>query len=183
MISIDRAKTILECYGGHPAAWPQPEKEDLQQAIAHSNALKILQQEAQALDEFMSFNNVEKKHLTESKCAAQIMANLPKQNHSIEQLSINYIENMSVVYKQYINVFRPILLAASIVLVVIGLSNSFKSLEHRKVKNQETKLLSLSEYMDLYVDDGLDISNETSDEADELEILAFLDPQIMEDNN
>jgi len=50
-ITLMRAKTILEVYGGSPAAWPVEERTAMLSSIARSAQLQKLQQEAERIDD------------------------------------------------------------------------------------------------------------------------------------
>ena len=54
LISPERVKTILDCYGSNPDAWPEDEKVAALSLIQHSSELRELQQEAVKLDGFLS---------------------------------------------------------------------------------------------------------------------------------
>lgn len=54
LISPERVKAILDCYGSDPAAWPQDEKVAALTLIQHSSELRDLQLEAAKLDRLLS---------------------------------------------------------------------------------------------------------------------------------
>jgi len=177
MISVDRAIKIIQCYGAYPLAWPDHERKDMQQLLLDSKSLSDMQKEALTLDKFMRFPEQKEQELFEWESVVlcdQIITNLPKQELEIESVRIKILDKLRVVRKAYVETMQPILLVASVVLVIIMLlSGSF--VDNKK----EVTPLSLADYMVLYVDDRL---NEEIEMVEELEVLAFLEPQVLEES-
>lgn len=165
MISVDRAKKIINCYGAHPSAWPEQERHAVQQLLLNYKNLKTLQKKAIVLDELIihpeqrKLQNREMDH----QCSYKIMAALPEQQ-KIEQISQPLINKDK-------QTFKYMALAASIAFTVIGISNN--SLFSHTDTNIEQ--FSLSEHIAVYTNDFSVIEDE------QLEMLAFLEPQILED--
>lgn len=176
MISIDRAKKIILCYGGYPLAWPEQEREAVLQLLPDSKSLSDLQIEALALDGFLGFSDHNEDTVDwalDQQCTAKIMAQLPEQMQNVEQAPVAFI---GIWRNRALKISKPIMLAASVALAVFGLSNNLQ-LDNTKA---EAEQLSLSEYMTLYVDDAL-FDSEVAVNDEQLEIFAFLEPQIMDD--
>lgn len=181
MISIDRAKKIIECYGGYPLAWPAHEQQAMQQLLLNSKSLKTLQNEALAFDSFIGAS--EKKNeasmdgVLDQLCASKILTNLPEQERTINQVPVTLISGdiPLLVSKSIIKKAHPVALVASVVLIVVSLFNIYQF----NKTSLEFSPLSLSEYMTLYVDDEAEVMAIENNE--QLEILAFLEPQIMDD--
>lgn len=170
IISIDRAKTILACYGGEPSAWPEQERDALLRVLKNSEILRSLQDAELAIDAFMDFPTGGKQSsidypLTE-QCAENIMDRLPRQD---QQTTGNA--------KRVVNfINQPLLLAASLMLLVLGLSNNVL------LNQPQDTVISLSEFMAIYDDEK--ITRDGSIElSDELALLAYIEPQLLEDFN
>lgn len=181
MISVDRAKKIIQCYGGYPLAWPEQDRPAMQQLLLDSKSLSDLQKEALALDSFMGFS-IEKDNSSsdcqfDQQLANMIINKLPEQQQTIQQMPITFIKKCYESNKPIIRFSAPVLLIASVMFLVIGLSASLQ-FNHTNDAGQ----LSLSDYMALYVDDTLVFEHESIDD-EPLEMLAFLEPQIMDEYN
>ncbi len=50
MITIERARQILACYGGNPHRWPEAERADMQLLLASDSELRKLHRQALQLD-------------------------------------------------------------------------------------------------------------------------------------
>ena len=179
MISIDRAKTILECYGGHPHAWPEKERQALQQALSGSRVLQKLQQEALTLDAFMGFSSTQETSVDQQsidQCVKQIYKNLPVQTQ--DDKTITYKHPIRKTAKKIYQYNRPALRVASIMLALTGLIANMEYLH-----TDTTEHLLLSDYMAIYVDENNMPDSLLIDDSSELELLAFLEPDILEDDS
>lgn len=166
MISVDRAKKIIICYGAHPSAWPEKERHSVQKLLLNSKKLNILQKEAMILDELImrpEQNKLQNKKIN-LQCSKKIMAALPEQQ-KIEKISLPLIN------KDKFKCLKYMALAASIAFTMVGISNN-SLLSHTEGNIEQ---LSLSEHIALYTNDISGIEDE------QLEMLAFLEPQILED--
>ncbi len=182
MISVDRANKIIQCYGGHSQAWPEQERKDMSQLLLDSKRLTDMQQEALVLDHFFGLaeqktddlNNGQKDQL----CADRILSNLPEQQRNIEQITVKFLPERDVIRKK-IRSSVPVLLIAVMVVSVLSLSNGLQL-------NQQTEgnqYLTVEEYMTVYVEDNYMTDEENMPITDEqLEILAFLEPQIIDES-
>lgn len=185
MISIDRAKKNILCYGGCPSAWPEQDRQAMLQLLVNSKNLSDLQKEAMALDRFMGFS----EQIDDSKldwslvqpCAEQILTRLPEQQQKIKQIPLTYSNHDPLIDKKVRKLFSPKMFVASVFLMLIG---TLYSLQIPKIPGDD-KQLSLQESMAIYIDDAA-VFDEVFigiDNDEQLEILAFMEPQIMEDYN
>jgi len=181
MISVNRAKEIIHSYGGQAMAWPEKEREDVLHWLLDSKSLSDIQQQAMNVDSFITVSDQKMKDLIDQPldqlCADRILADLPEQQQKTEHIAIRVISYCHVI-KQKIT--PPILLvAATIVVAVLALSNSFQA--NKNLVND--RYLTLSEYMTVYVEDNYIVEDEDFIVDDEqLEILAFIEPQVMGEN-
>jgi len=181
MISVNRTKEVIHSYGGQAGAWPEQERQDVLHWLLDSKSLSDIQQQAKDVDDFIAVSDQKMKGLMDKTldqlCADRILANLPAQQQGTEQIAMRVISNCHVI-KQKIT--APILLvAATVVVAVLALSNSFQVNENLV----NDRYLTLSEYMAVYVEDNYVIEDEEFIVDDEqLEILAFIEPQVMGEN-
>lgn len=159
IISVDRVKTILSCYGGQPKAWPEQEREAVTRILKDSSVLQQLQLDQLSIDQWIISSECLTQSISTEACTAHIIGNLPKQSQVINYTSSLWTDRMS----------RPLLLAASILFLVVGLSN------HPTFSHTDEPAMSLSDFMTVYFDTA-----ELSDES-ELALLAYMEPLIMDD--
>jgi len=183
MISVDRAKKIIQCYGGLSRAWPEHERKDMLQLLLDSKSLTDMQQEALVLDNFIGLAEQKTDDLNgrqgEPFCADKILANLPEQQRKIEQITIKLLPNIDG-FRNKLASSIPVLLVAMIVISMLSLSNSLQL----NKSTEGDKYLTVAEYMAVYVEDNYLADEENMPINDEqLEILAFLEPQIMDEDN
>jgi len=77
-ISLMRAKTILEVYGGSPDAWPAEERTAMLSSIARSAQLQKLQKEAERIDDALrNADTAAPDHGLIHSLSQQIIARLP----------------------------------------------------------------------------------------------------------
>lgn len=167
MMSIDRAKRIIQCYGASPEAWPEHDRQAIQHLLLDSKSLADFQQQAFDLDKFIgltSFLATVNNEILDQQCASRILSQLPEQQRKTDALATRFFRKA----KEY-----PILLVASFVLFVFGLSGSHVSYQEKTFES-----LSIAEYIAIYIDEEY-IPASTDDE--ELEVLAFLEPQFLDD--
>jgi len=183
MISVDRAKKIIQCYGGLSRAWPEHERKDMLQLLLDSKSLTDMQQEALVLDNFIDLAEKKTDDLNgrqrEQYCADRTLANLPEQQRKIDQIMIKLLPDMDI-FRCRLTSSIPILLVAVLVMSMLSLSNSLQ----RNQNTEGDKYLTVAEYMAVYVEDNYMADEESMLINDEqLEILAFLEPQIMDEDN
>ncbi len=179
MISVDRAKKIIQCYGGLSRAWPERERKDMLQLLLDSKSLTDMRQEALVLDSFIGLAEQKADDLndrqSEQICADRILANLPEQRRKIESIRMKFLPDLDGV-REKIALSIPVLLVA---VLVMSLSNSLQL----KQSTEDDKYLTVAEYMAVYVEDNYMAEEESMPINDEqLEILAFLEPHIMDDS-
>ncbi len=182
MISIDRAKKIIQCYGGDPNTWPEHERKEILQLLLDSKRLTDMQQQALAIDSF--FGLVEQKtgdlnyRPGDQLCADRILSNLPVQQREIQQITLKFLPEGDAI-RHKLRSTLPVLLVAVVVMIVQSLSNSLQ----RNQQTQGHQFLTMAEYMAVYVEDYYITDEEYIPINDEqLEILAFLEPQIIDEN-
>jgi len=183
MISVDRAKKIIQCYGGHSQSWPEQERKEILPLLLDSKRLTDMQQEAIVLDNFFGLNNLEADDLNGRQrnqlCADRILTTLPEQQRKIEQITVQFLPEINVIRKK-IRSSVPVLLVAVMVMSVLSLSNNLQLNQSR----EGNKYLTVAEYMAVYVEDNYMAEEESMPiNNEQLEILAFLEPQIMDENN
>jgi len=83
LISIERVKTLLDCYGGDPAAWPEAEQSAAIALLNQSDELQRYQREAQELDGRLNSILSDDSSEVPDFLLASLMTDLPPQ----EQLS------------------------------------------------------------------------------------------------
>lgn len=176
MISTDRVKAILKSYGGNPDAWPENERFAIQRCIARSDMLKSLQNQALKLDKTLTglFNNdqyiVSENDLT--TLSQRITAQLPKQPTRSVKKPTSSIFNRFWQYVLYEQAVVPILLGSiAFALTVFMVAESPMPYENG---------FSLAEYNTLVLDDYLD-NKEIIQTSEELEMLTFLEPELLEE--
>lgn len=179
MVSIDRAKRIICSYGGRIQAWPSSERQGVVQLLLDSKTLTDIQQQALLIDDVIGEAEYKAEDELDQQCAERILANLPEQQRKIHPIAMLFL-TYKPVFRETMTTATPVILVAAVVLSVLSLSNSL--LLNENVDNGQ--YLTLSEYMAVYVED----SNITEDENtlvndEQLEILAFIEPQIISDND
>jgi hypothetical protein len=185
MVSIDRAKKNILCYGGYSSAWPEQDRQAMQQQLIDSKSLSDLQKEAINLDRVMGLSEQEDDTSLDwtrvQNCANKIVNRLPEQQQRIKQMPLTYSNNEPLIDKKVRKLFSQKMTVASVFLVVIGM---LYSLQISKISDDD-KQLSLLESMAIYIDDTSVFDEELIgiDNDEQLEILAFIEPQIMEDYN
>ena len=178
MISVDRAKRIIQSYGGRLQAWPESERQDVTQLLLDSKSLTDLQQQALVVDDFIGIAEPKVEDILDQQCAERILAKLPEQQRKIHPIAMQFLPLKSLFSEKFATA-TPVLLVAVLVMSVLGLSNGL-------LLNESTdngRYLTMSEYMTVYVEDSYMSDEENISINDEqLEILAFIEPQIISDN-
>lgn len=85
LISPERARVLLECYGADARAWPDDERASASALIQHSAQLRELQQQARSLDDVLKTGGDQSPPLNEPAdpaLVARIVDNLPPQDRS-----------------------------------------------------------------------------------------------------
>jgi hypothetical protein len=181
MISIDRAKQIINCYGGYPLTWPEQDRQAMQQLLLDCESLRDCQEEALSFDDFMGFIPPKSQdsfiRQSDKLCAERIVDSLPVQEKLVEPALSSLADKPSLANKNSSKISRFVLLAASVVLGTAVISSNMFQLN----KSQARDELSLSDYLAIYVNENAEIDNESSEITDELEVLAYLEPQFLEE--
>lgn len=182
MISVDRAKRIIQCYGGRSQGWPELERQDMLQLLLDSKSLTDIQQQALVLDDVISIAEQKKEQLIDrgldQQCADRILMSLPEQQRKIEHIAMSFLP-LKLNFRANLATAILVVLVAVFVLTGLSLSNSLSLND----KSEAGRYLTMSEYMAVYVEDNY-ISDEQSMTVydEQLEILAFIEPQIMSEN-
>ena len=172
MVTIERAKQILACYGGKPEQWPVDERLDLQQFLLSNTDLQLIQQQALELDEqlvktFTAFKGTDTQYLQKN-----ILANLPDRKKPENSQFSEFLTPINKSLANAINkLFSPAGIMATVtmlVLLTIGVFN---------FKYETPALISNG------MDDELLLMAEALDGSDELELLAILEPELFEDTS
>jgi hypothetical protein len=85
LISPERARALLECYGADARAWPEDERASASALIHHSAELRELQQQARSLDDVLKTTEDQfplLKEPADPTLVARIVDNLPPQDRS-----------------------------------------------------------------------------------------------------
>jgi hypothetical protein len=84
LISPERVKALLECYGADANAWPDDERASAQALIQHSDELQALRKQERELDELLLSGNDASagQAPADSALVARIVDNLPEQKPS-----------------------------------------------------------------------------------------------------
>ncbi len=171
MIPIDRARKIIQCYGGRASTWPDKESKDVQQLILESKSLSDLQQDALALDSFMGFTEQKEPNWESTKrCANRILINLPEQQQIKQSFIKKQLKDMYQLGKSYIESRQPFLIFSTVALLIMLLIGGFS------VTNKENNIMPLADFLALYVDDDTEQNDKT---INDLDVLAFLEPQVL----
>ena len=184
MITVDRAKKILACYGGGSSLWPEHEREAMLALLAKSSSLRLLRSEALSLDQLISIpvdqQSEIKRQRHYSKLIAQTVSSLPKQE-SVKQPLLLSVKNIFLgltdKWLEQSAFINPVAISASVLICVLTLFNPFNITE-----KQSAEYLSVSEFMGLFAEDYAEGSEDFYIDSDELETLAFLEPQLFEEN-
>ena len=175
MMTTDRAKQIIDCYGGNFEQWPVDERLVLQRLLlSHPELLKAHQQ-ALYLDEkleqyFASVQTLETKQLEK-----KILKNLPVRKMNADSRAgrnikiISKLFNIEIVLNTFNNPAKTMGAFALMLLCAISL---FLFNENRQVAIQ------ISSGME----DELMLMAESLDYSEELELLAILEPELVEDD-
>lgn len=181
MITVDRAKTILASYGGDCSLWPEQERQAMQALLANSSSLRLLQSEALALDKLISIPVEQQSDLNHySQLIAQTISTLPDQESTQQTLffrvksRIAYFINNWLLPSAFIN---PVAISAMVLLCALTVFNSYDATE-----KPSPEYLTLSEFMGLFAEDYAELNDDAYADSDDLETLAFLEPQLFEDN-
>jgi hypothetical protein len=86
--SFERARQILEIYGGDPTVWPEHERQAMQQVINTSKELQALQQQAMELDALIDQADTSPAGdpVGEQQLMERILRDLPEQAANVTDL-------------------------------------------------------------------------------------------------
>ena len=170
LVSPERAKDIIECYGADSSAWPADEKTSALSVIQHSSELQALLQETKQLDRLLDAG---KLHETESedtnkRLLSNIVNNLPEQEKHPKPEYRNTTQKQR---QSFLNSNRWIgAIAASVAVFVISLSIVELSPVNVDPSNTKVAQLVLDEWM------WEDVTGEAmTEEEDPLTMLALLE--------
>jgi hypothetical protein len=180
MITPERAEAIILCYGGNPAAWPEHEKTALEAFLAQSETLRALQKQLLSVDEFMGFVEPEPEIFDRQTAllAERILTNLPTQHQQAAKTSHqknspqNWWKKAAMIIKTGWPHSRPVYKVTALALAALLVINTTPENSHVEPE------LTVSEFMAFYGDDNQDSEINA---AEEMEILAFWEPQLWDD--
>lgn len=183
MITVDRAKTILACYGGDSSLWPEHERMAMQVLLARFSSLRILQLEALSLDQLITIPVDQQSDIKDqqyySKLIAQTVSSLPKQSPVKQPLLLrgkNIFLSLTNTLFEKSSFISPVAISMGGLFCVLTLLNPFNETE-----KQSAEYLSVAEFMVLFAEDYTELNDEMILDSDELETLAFLEPQLFSD--
>ncbi len=179
MVSVDRAKRIIRSYGGRIQAWPASERQAVVRLLLDSKTLTDIQQQALLIDDLIGGAEYKAEDELDQQCAERILANLPEQQRKIHPIAMLFLPYKHI-FRETMSTAAPVILVAAVVMSVLSLSNSLSFNEN----TDNSQYLTLSEYMAVYVEDNnINEDENTLVNDDQLEILAFIEPQIISDND
>jgi len=132
LITPDRVKKLLDCYGANPDCWPMDEKVSALSLIQHSSELRELQQNVAGFDRMLKASDISTdiEGSSNDELLQRIIEALPEQEHKPNRQFVNKIAGK----KRYFLDFNSSIgaLAASIAIVAITLS--IVNLNHENIK-------------------------------------------------
>jgi hypothetical protein len=176
MISTNRVKALLKSYGGNPEAWPENERFAAQQCIVRSDMLKSLQNQALKLDQTLTDLFTKDQGAARDNdltiLSQRIVRQLPEQQtKSIKKQRASNFNRLwqHILYEQPV---VPILLGSITLVLAVFL------IPEQPMPTEAG--FSLAEYNTLVLDDYLE-SKEIPQISEELELLTFLEPELLEE--
>lgn len=173
-MTTDRAKQVISCYGGRSEQWPDDERLTIQNLIKTDTKLLSFQQQALNLDEkleqlFNTFEIIETKQLVQ-----KILLNLPARE-IITHSQIVSNKNALCISSQnntllnfFFNPARAIIAVALLLLFTVSL------VQFNQNYQAPVQILTSTE-------DELLLMTEALDNSYELEWLAILEPELLDD--
>jgi len=151
--------------------------------LAKSSSLRLLRSEALSQDQLIAIpvdqqSEIKQHHY--SKLIAQTVLSLPKQE-SVKQPLLLSVKNIFLgltdTWLEQSAFINPVAISVSVLICVLTLFNPFNVSE-----KQSAEYLSVSEFMVLFAEDYAEVNEGFYIDSDELETLAFLEPQLFEEN-
>lgn len=172
LISPERVKRILECYGSNPETWPEDEKVAALSLIQHSRELHDLQQQTAELDNLLkSADSVVaiNDEPGSDELLNKIVNALPEQDRKPDPRFANHLPNSK---KSFFDLNHSLgAIAAS--LAVVAISMSIVTLSPTNI-NPEASVASSQSVLDEWMWEQ--VMGEPADEAEEpLSMMALLE--------
>lgn len=171
LVSPDRVKRILECYGSNPEAWPDDEKVAALSLIQHSGELQDLQQQTAELDNLLKSADsaVTVNEGASNELLNKIVNVLPEQDRKPDTRFVNQSSKSN---KSFFDLNHSLgAIAAS--LAVVAISMSIVTLSPNNIKT-ESSVASSQSVLDEWMWEQ--VTGESVDEADEpLSMMALLE--------
>ncbi|WP_031433931.1 hypothetical protein [Methylomarinum vadi] len=172
MITIERARQIIECYGGNPNRWPETERAAMQRLLSNHQDLQELQRQAMQLDERLLELFTVQEDTNHETLADQILANLPDRTATEPEPTLRPLKNLTNLLPSLFNRPMPawsLAGAALVMLLALGVVQfGRQQASHEpQLANGENPWLLMAE---------------TLDNSADLELLAVLEPELAEDD-
>ena len=171
LVSPERVRRILECYGANPDSWPMDEKVAALSLIQNSNELQALQQEAAEFDKLLKDTESEfvSDEATTRSLVDRVVSALPEQD---SKSNPDFVNLQSGGHKSFFDLNRTLgAIAASIAVVAISLS--IATITPDSAKPVSIATTSQSE-LDVWMWEQ--VVGDTTDEIEEpLSMMALLD--------
>ena len=166
MMTTDRAKQILACYGGSFEQWPIDERLALQQLLSSNAGLLKAQQPALYLDKKLEQLFANTQMIETRQLEQKILMNLPNRQYVSRPQTSNKFLNM----KGWLNhVINPAKTISAMALIVLAIS-SFQFIANQS----DTHPVSI------HMEDELWLMAEAFEQSEELELLTILEPELID---
>ena len=166
MMTTDRAKQILACYGGSFEQWPIDERLALQQLLSSNAGLLKAQQQALYLDKKLEQLFANTQMIETRQLEQKILMNLPNRQYVSRPQTSNKFLNM----KGWLNhVINPAKTISAMALIVLAIS-SFQFIANQS----DTHPVSI------HMEDELWLMAEAFEQSEELELLTILEPELID---
>ena len=172
MITHERARQILNCYGGDPRRWPENERTAMERLLSSHSELQKLQEQCLQLDNRLTelFSIQEEK--TFEPLALKILARLPDRPDDDAQPIARARGKLQTLLQPLLD--RPIPVwsmagAALVILLAIGMLHFDQQPDtpQPQLANREDAWLLMAD---------------TLNQPNDLELLAVFEPELSEDN-
>jgi hypothetical protein len=167
MMTTDRAKQILACYGGSYEQWPIDERLALQQLLLSNAGLLKAQQQALYLDKKLEQLFANTQMIETRQLEQKILMNLPNRQYVSRPQTSNKFLNM----KGWLNhIINPAKTISAMALMLILAISSFQFIANQS----DTRPVSI------HMEDELWLMAEAFEQSEELELLAILEPELVD---
>lgn len=166
MMTTDRAKQILACYGGSFEQWPIDERLALQQLLSSNAGLLKARQQALYLDNKLEQLFANAQMIETRQLEQKILLNLPNRQSVSRPQTSNKFLNM----KGWLNhVINPAKTISAMALIVLAIS-SFQFIANQSATHPDS----------IHMEDELWLMAEAFEQSEELELLTILEPELID---